>query len=176
MHESRWSRWDGPPSSARTAAQALCGGLRAAAFRAPVLLFDIGAARLLGHRFLLLTHRGRRTGLVHRTVLEVIGWDPLRREATVLVGFGPRADWFRNLRRGGGLEVRAGDDRFVPVHRVLDVAEAAEALAGYERRNRMITPVLRAILSRLAGFDYDGTPEARLRLVGELPIVAVRPG
>jgi len=38
--------------------------------RAPVLVFDAGADRLLGHRFLLLIHKGRRSGLRHYAVLE----------------------------------------------------------------------------------------------------------
>lgn len=32
--------------------------------RAPVVLYELGAGPLLGHRFLLLVHRGWRTGLV----------------------------------------------------------------------------------------------------------------
>ena len=48
-------------------------------------------------------------------------------------------------------------------------------LAGYERRNRWVAPVVRAVLSRLVGWHYDGSESARRRLVGELPMVAFRP-
>jgi hypothetical protein len=43
---------------------------------------------LLGHRFLMLTHRGRRTGRVYRTVLEVVARDEVTREAVVMFAFG----------------------------------------------------------------------------------------
>ena len=45
------------------------------------------------------------------------------------------------------------------------------ALAGYERRNRIAAPVIRRVLTRLAGWRYDGSDESRRRLVGERPLV-----
>ncbi|HET9152482.1 MAG TPA: hypothetical protein VFN85_00025 [Solirubrobacterales bacterium] len=56
------------------------------ALRQPVRLYDLGAGRLLGHRFLLLTHRGRRSGRLYRTMLEIVAWDGARREAVVMSG------------------------------------------------------------------------------------------
>ena len=47
-------------------------------------------------------------------------------------------------------------------------------LDGYERRNRLVAPVVRVVLSRLIGWRYDGSPPARERLVSELPILAFR--
>jgi deazaflavin-dependent oxidoreductase (nitroreductase family) len=144
--------------------------------RAPVRLYDAGAGRLLGHRFLLLVHRGRRSGRAYATVLEVLAWDRAGGEAVVLSGFGPRAQWLRNVVAAGRAEeIRIGRERWrgAPVRR-LGTAEAAAALAGYERRNRLAAPVVRRVLSRLAGFPYDGSPAARERLVAALPAVAFR--
>ncbi len=53
--------------------------------------------------------------------------------------------------------------------------EAAFVLAGYEGRNRFATPLIRAVLSRLAGFRYDGSESARRKIVQALPLVAFRP-
>ena len=39
-------------------------------FRVPLRLYDIGWGGLLGHRFLLLRHTGRRSGRTHAVVLE----------------------------------------------------------------------------------------------------------
>jgi deazaflavin-dependent oxidoreductase (nitroreductase family) len=147
------------------------GPILSRALRLPVVLYDIGAGRLLGHRFLLLSHRGRRSGRLHRTMLEVVDWDPGRREAVVMSGFGPRSNWLLNVLAGGAVEVRIASLRFEPVLRSLGPEEAARALAGYERRNRVFAPLVRAVLSRLAGFTYDGSTEARRRLVGALPLV-----
>ena len=126
---------------------------------------------MLGHRFLLLEHRGRRTGRLYRTVLEVVEFDRVRGEAVVMSGRGRRAGWYRNVTAGGAVAIEIGGRRFAPELRLLDADEAAAVLAVYERRNRFIAPLVRRVLSRLAGFEYYGSPEARLRLVQELPLV-----
>jgi deazaflavin-dependent oxidoreductase (nitroreductase family) len=144
------------------------------ALRVPALLYGIGAGRLLGHRFLLLTHRGRRSGRLYRTILEVVGWDGTRNEAVVMSGFGPRAAWCLNVLAGGAEEVRIAAARFRPAVRELETDEAVQVVAEYERRNRLAGPVVRTLFSRLAGFRYDGSEEARQRLVGALPLLAFR--
>jgi len=108
-------------------------------------------------------------------MLEVIGERPSEHEIFVMVGLGRRAQWYRNLIAGGAVEVRIGRDRFAPTYRELSVSDAAQVLADYERRNRMLVPIVRFVLSRLVGWQYDGTTEARERLVSERPILALRP-
>jgi deazaflavin-dependent oxidoreductase (nitroreductase family) len=142
--------------------------------RAPTALYGAGLGWVLGHRFLMLTHRGRRTGRLHRTVLEVLQWDPAAQEAVVMVAFGKRAQWYRNVADGGGVEVAIDRKCWRPELRRLGVDEAASVLAGYERRNRLIAPIVRRVLSRLAGFRYDGSDSARRKLAETLPIVALR--
>ena len=145
------------------------------ALRAPVVLYDVGAGPLFGHRFLLLTHRGRRSGRLFRTMLEVVSWDATEREAVVLSGLGKRSNWYLNILADGAEEIQISRSRFRPEMRVLDADQAARTLADYERRNRLVAPVVRALLSRLAGLRYDGSPEARRELVAVLPLVAFRP-
>ena len=67
--------------------------------RGPTALYDVGLGWILGHRFLMLTHRGRRTGRLYRTVLEVLQWDREAHEAVVMAGLGKRAQWYRKRRR-----------------------------------------------------------------------------
>ena len=145
-----------------------------AALRGPVLLYKLRLGFLLGHRFLLLTHRGRRSGRLYRTVVEVVRWDAERGEAIVMSGWGRRANWFRNVEAGGAVEVELARERFAPEVRVLEPEEAAAVFADYERRNRLAAPVVRAVVSRLAGFRYDGSEEARRRVVEQLPLVGFR--
>jgi len=145
------------------------------ALRLPVHLYDLGAARLLGHRFLLLTHRGRRSGRIYRTMLEVVGWNPEKHEAIVMSGFGPDANWRRNVLAGGAVEIRIAGLRFEPRMRSPEREEAVDVVADYERRNRMAAPIVRAVLSRLAGFRYDGSAAARYRLIETLPLMAFSP-
>jgi deazaflavin-dependent oxidoreductase (nitroreductase family) len=143
--------------------------------RVPGRLYDWHLGWLLGHRFLRLTHVGRRSGRRYRTMLEVLGEDPATGELLVLASGGTRTDWYRNLDAQPAVEVAIGRTRFRPRHRVLQVDEAVRALGAYERRNRVVGPLLRRVLGWLAGWPYDGSPAARQRLAGQLPIVALRP-
>jgi deazaflavin-dependent oxidoreductase (nitroreductase family) len=151
------------------------GGLVRWFLKAPVLFYRAGLGWMLGRRFLLLIHVGRRTGAPHRVVLEVVQHDPDRREAIVVSGVGRGSDWYRNLKSRPARLVVIGRDRFAPVHRELDEDEAFRVMSGYEHRNRWITPLVRRALSWLVGWSYDGSPAARRRLVHQLPLIGLRP-
>lgn len=141
----------------------------------PTLLFRAGLGWLVGERFLMLTHVGRRSGRRYSTVLEVVGRLPASDEFVVISGFGHSADWLRNVRAGGAREVRVGRRSFRPAIRVLPEDDAVDVLDDYERRNRLIVPVVRWVLSRLVGWHYGGTVDDRRRLVRQLPLVAFGP-
>lgn len=115
--------------------------------KAPVAFYSADLGWLFGHRFLLLAHRGRRSGRVYRTMLEVVAWDEAASEAVVMSGLGRRSQWYRNVLAADPVEVRIARLRFAPRVRVLDRGEAADVLAGYEARNRIVAPVVRAVLS-----------------------------
>lgn len=144
-------------------------------FRAPAYLYRCNLGWLLGRRFLLLVHTGRRTGLRRSTVLEVVEYREKGPEAVVISAFGRNAQWLRNIERNAEPEVVISRQRFTAAHRFLDEAEAMAAIAGYERRNRLATPIIRRVLSRLLGWHYDGSAGARRRLVRQLPLIALRP-
>ena len=141
----------------------------------PRVLYAHGWGWVLGHRFLQLSHRGRRTGTLHHTVLEVVQYDRVTGEAVVASGFGNRTDWLLNLRAGSDVVVSISRFSAPARYRELRTEEAVEVFADYERRNALARPVIRAVLSRLLGWQYDGSPAARLRLAEQLPMVAFRP-
>ncbi len=93
----------------------------------------------------------------------------------VIAGLGRSAQWYRNVIAEKATEVAIGRERFAPLHRELDVDQAMTVLADYEPRNRYIAPIVRRVLSWLVGWRYDGTEATRRQLVGELPLVALRP-
>jgi deazaflavin-dependent oxidoreductase (nitroreductase family) len=129
--------------------------------RMPTLLYRGNLGWLLGERFLMLTHVGRRSRRRYRTVLEVVARLPVSDELVVLAGFGRAADWLRNAEAGGAREVTVGRRRFPPTVRVLAEDGATQVLASYELRNRLIRPVLHQILSRLVCWPYLGTDDQR---------------
>ena len=146
------------------------GPILRALFRAPIALYRLRLGWLLGHRFLLLTHLGRKSGRTYHTALECIGYDPRRRESVVIAGFGAQSDWYRNIEAHPALEISTGRMRYAPIQRFLSVEEGAAALAYYESRNgKLATSGLSSL------FGYDGTPEGRLALAQRRPMVAFRP-
>lgn len=96
-------------------------------------------------------------------------------ELIVMSAYGPGADWLRNIQATPDAEVLSGSQRFAATFRVLDAAEAAGVIAGYERRNRLMAPVVRRVLSRFLGWRYDGSDAAHLRAAAQLPVIAFRP-
>lgn len=98
---------------------------------APVWLYRLHLGRLLGGRFLLLRHQGRKSGTPYENVLEVIG--ARGDEVYVVSGFGPTSSWVRNIRANPPLSVETDGRRFVPDVRFLESGEAAAVLAEYAK-------------------------------------------
>jgi deazaflavin-dependent oxidoreductase (nitroreductase family) len=143
-------------------------------FRAPVHLYHWGLGRLFGHRLLLLTHIGRRSGKPHETVLEVVEYRKDGPEAVVAAGFGRDSDWVQNIEVRPVAKVDIGSEHFDAAVRPLDNDEAANVIRDYERRNRWIQPIVRFGFSRLLGWPYRGSESDRRRLVQQMPLFALR--
>ncbi len=109
-------------------------GLLRVAFRVPIGLYRARLGWLLGHRFVYLAHRGRRSGRRRETVVEVVGISG--GEVFVVSGYGERADWYRNLRAAPALEIRLGARRYPhPGQRFLTREQTTGLLADYRRRH-----------------------------------------
>jgi len=134
-----------------------------------------GRGWMLGYRFLQLTHCGRRTGRTFSTVLEVVRFESQTHEATVVSGFGSGADWLRNIQANGHAQIKIARESFDATFRMVGPEEAIEVFEAYERRNRFVRPVVYAVLSRLLGWRYDGSEQARRKMADQLPMIAFRP-
>jgi deazaflavin-dependent oxidoreductase (nitroreductase family) len=140
-------------------------------YRLPILLYRVNLGWLLGHRSLLLTHRGRKTGLLRQTVLEVIVYDPATRESVVISGYGDRADWYRNITVEPALEAQTGRERYVPAQRFLTPQENVAAIVEYERRH----PLPGRIFARIFDYPLGGSEAARRDFARSMRLVAFRP-
>lgn len=134
--------------------------------RFPVYLYRVRLGFLLGRRFVMIEHRGRRSGRHYRTVLEVAG----RRNGEVICasGTGPRADWYRNLQEHGLLAVWVGSRKRRASVRFLEGREAAGVMADYEHEH----PRTAVRLYQIMGVSYDGTVEGRVEMIEQVPMVA----
>jgi deazaflavin-dependent oxidoreductase (nitroreductase family) len=147
-------------------------GWRRVLLRSPVLLYRIGLGRLFGHRFLVVTSRGRKTGRIYRTPLEVVRYDQVSGEAVVGSGWGANASWYRNIQATPALEIWLGGHRFRPAQRFLNAEEAVEVMLDYASRNPAAAQELG---SWMLGRPYDNSREAAEALVEKVPFVAFRP-
>ena len=143
-------------------------------FRVPVYLYRWHLGWLFGKRLLLLTHTGRRSGLRRQTVLEVVEYRKDGPEVVVANGFGPNSDWLRNIQAKSDEEVTPGYEHFKASHRFLGEEEAVAVIRGYEHRNRLMAPIVRAGFSWLVGWKYRSTDADRRRLVRQIPLLAFR--
>lgn len=143
-------------------------------FDAPAWLYRVGLGRLLGKRFLALTHRGRRSGKLYETVLEVLHFDPATHESVVASAYGTGADWYRNLQAEPVLRIRTGRLDYVPEQRLFTPEEAKAAAARFCRRHpweaRLVPRVLPAIGAAVPEVSSDPVD-----LLASLPMVAFRP-
>lgn len=137
--------------------------------RAPILLFRARLGILFGGRLLMLEHRGRRSGLWRRVVLEVVD-RPDPDTYVIVSGFGARAQWYRNVEADPEVRVWIGSARPAPATaRHLEREETARALQRYAAAHPRSWSSLRPVLERTLGtaISAEGT---------ELPMVALRVG
>jgi len=143
-------------------------------FDAPAWLYRKRLGWLLGKRFLVVTHRGRKTGLPRQTVLEVVFFDPARRESVVASAYGPKADWYRNLEAEPALRIRTGRLEYVPEQRFLNAGEARRAAARFCREHPLEARAAPRVLAAIGAVE-KGSFSDPVDLLAALPMVAFRP-
>lgn len=141
-------------------------------FKAPVALYRLRMGWLLGSRFLLLTHTGRRTGQTRQAVLEVVSYDRSIPEAIVIAAWGERAQWVRNLGAAPAVSVQIGRVHWTaPEHRILEPEQAAEVIAAYRREHALAA----RLIGKPLGWPLDPTDPAYEQFVQTLCAVAFGP-
>jgi len=135
--------------------------------RIPIWIYRAGAGGLLGSRFLMLEHIGRKSGIARNVVLEVIG-HPTADSYLVASGFGERAQWYRNITANPQVRVYAGGrSPSRATARVLGREEANRALDDYARRHPQAWKQFKPVLERTLGGPIAESDTA-------LPIVEFR--
>jgi deazaflavin-dependent oxidoreductase (nitroreductase family) len=161
------------PHDARAMFASTPAPLLRAFFKVPVWLYQVGLGGVLGHRFLQLTHRGRSSGRLYRTVLEVVRYDPRTQESVVCSGWGTRADWYRNIVANPPVKFETGGQRYEhPCFRELAPEDNYPIVADYVNR---LPPGARPLAYRL-GLDVRGSESERRAQAQRLLMVAFRPG
>jgi deazaflavin-dependent oxidoreductase (nitroreductase family) len=141
-------------------------GLMRLVFKLPIWLFHVHLGWLMGDRFLLLIHTGRKSGLPRQTILEVLEHDKVTDVYYVLSGWGEKADWLRNVEKTPEVMIKVGHRQFNARAVRLESDEAESAILDYAKRN----PLAIRVLPRLMGYQLDGS-EADFRALAHLGIV-----
>lgn len=138
-------------------------------FRLPIYLYKVGLGGLLGGRFLLLNHVGRKSGQPRQAVVEVVRHDQANDTYIIASGFGEKAQWFQNLMKTPDVMIQVGRRKLAVHARRLSPEESGDEMADYARRNQRAARSLAGFM----GFETDGT-EAGYRALGQqLPFVAL---
>ncbi|RPI20988.1 MAG: nitroreductase family deazaflavin-dependent oxidoreductase [Chloroflexota bacterium] len=139
-------------------------------FKLPLVLYRLRLGWLLGHYFLQITHIGRRSGKVRRTILAVLSFDGQTREITAVSAWNA-SEWYKNIQAAPALEVETGTTRYAPVQRDLSPEEIAQLFVTYRRQH----PIFIRMVCRIPGWKWDSSYEEFLDLARTLRGVAFRP-
>lgn len=140
--------------------------------RLPILLYRLRLGWLLGKRFLLLEHRGRKSGILRRVVVEVVDRNPERNSFIVAAAWGTKSDWYRNILAEPKVTIRAGFQKIPATARTLPAEEAARHLSVYARQHPV---AFRYLGSLLIGSTTRAADEIMKAFAASIPLVEFRP-
>ncbi|MGE5444505.1 MAG: nitroreductase family deazaflavin-dependent oxidoreductase [Ignavibacteriales bacterium] len=146
-------------------------GLLRFLLRLPILLYHLRLGWLLGNRFLLLKHIGRKSGLLRETVLEVVRCDRNTHVYIVASGWGENPQWYKNILHNPRVEIQPGGRQMKAIAERVSEKQAEEELHDYARRHPV---AYRQLGRRILGQKVNEKTEGYKRLAREIPIIEIR--
>lgn len=142
-------------------------------FRLPVYLYRLGLGWVLGGRFVLLHHVGRKSGKVYDTVVEVVSYDRETDVYHIVSGYGYKADWYRNLKATPDISIQVGRRKTAAHVEFLSPESARDLLVTYREEH----PGAARELSNFMGIDILTTSTDDLLEITthHLPMMALHP-
>jgi len=131
-------------------------------FRAPIWLYKAHLGFLMGHRFVMIEHIGRKSGEMRQVVLEVVAEEV--DAVYVAAAWGSRAHWLQNVRADPHVTVHLGMTKYSTLASQIDRATAVEVLAEYSAAH----PKTLGNLSRFMLDDPGETNEEKVKSISEL--------
>lgn len=118
----------------------------------------------------VLVHRGRKSGRIYKTPIEIIVDDREHGELVVSPMWGRDSDWYRNVVAGGLVELHVRNEERQVEWRELDEAERGAAMDAYRDAHPTYSRIILRMLVRVNGLEGD-PEQAVLR---DLPMLALR--
>jgi deazaflavin-dependent oxidoreductase (nitroreductase family) len=141
-------------------------------FRFPILLYRLKLGWLLGGRMLLLEHRGRKSGITRRAVIEVVDHDEQKDSYTVAAAWGKQADWYKNIEADPKVNVEVGRKRFAALAETLSADDAAQHLSVYANKHPF---AFRQLGSKLFDIESRDTAQVIQSMTEAVPFVEFTP-
>jgi deazaflavin-dependent oxidoreductase (nitroreductase family) len=140
--------------------------------RLPIWLYRVHLGWLLGNRFLMLTHTGRKSGLPRQAVVEVVEHEEATDTYYVVSGWGEKADWYQNIRKSPQVTIHVSGRRFQTKAKFIPQDEALDILGAYARNH----PTAFSELSGLfLGERLEPGSDAPTKIAKMMPMVAFHP-
>ena len=152
---------DTPPS------KALRFGLRL-----PIWFYRAHLGWLLGDRFLMLTHTGRKSGKPHQTVIEVVQHKKGMDTYYVVSGWGEKSDWYQNIRKTPSVTIHTGGRTFQSKAEFIPMEKAIDILKAYARDH---STAFRELSGLFLGEHGEPGSDAPERIAEKMPMVAFQP-
>lgn len=148
------------------------GKLLRIGLRLPIWLYRMKLGWLLGNRFLMMAHKGRKSGRLHETVVEVVRYDKDTDTYYVVSGWGEKSDWYQNIQRSPDVIVKVGRRKFQAQARFIPLEKAIEVMAAYTREHAL---AFRELSSLFLGDRMQPGMDAARLLAKKMPMVAFHP-
>ncbi|MGD8402421.1 MAG: nitroreductase family deazaflavin-dependent oxidoreductase [Anaerolineales bacterium] len=140
--------------------------------RLPIWLYRAHLGWLLGDRFLMLTHTGRKSGLERHTVIEVVQHNKDADTYYVVSGWGEKSDWYQNIRKKPSVTIQTGGRQFKSTAEFIPVEKAIGILQTYAREHPTAFNELSGLF---LGERMKPGSDAPQRIAEKMPMVAFRP-
>lgn len=120
--------------------------------RIPTWMFKLGMSKWLGKRFVMIVHRGRKSGKLNTVILEWADGDPDSGRVVYVSAYG-KSQWYRNLEQAPAVKLITNGKTFLtPRHEFLGPEETEKAVAGYFKRY----PGIANFLAKRKQYPYPG--------------------
>ncbi|MEP7289659.1 MAG: nitroreductase family deazaflavin-dependent oxidoreductase [Chloroflexota bacterium] len=141
--------------------------------RLPILIYRLRLGWLLGNRFLLINHIGRKSGHLRQTVVEVADHDQISDTYFVASGWGYKSNWYNNVMARPNIRIQVGPRKLAVRAESLGPEDGAQVLLKYRENH----PSAANELAKLMGVAIATATFVELTKIvrNSLPIVAFRP-
>ena len=147
-------------------------GLSRILWRLPIWLYRLRLGWLMGNRFMLINHIGRKSGQVRQAVVEVARYDKDNDTYYVCSGFGKSSNWYRNIEAHPQVNIQVGKRHLSVTATCLSPEVSGEEMVRYAKDNPKVAQSLLKIIGHDIPADLDGY---RQLAIEHLPFVAFTP-